>query len=56
MSQVEIRQHCRKYAEKYIRIQKSEFKRLGVLGEWESPYLTMNYPYEATITREFGKV
>ncbi len=55
MSQVEIRQYCRKYAEKFIDIQRSEFKRLGVLGEWEDPYLTMNYPYEATIVREFGK-
>jgi len=55
MSQTEIRQFCRKYAEKYIDIQRNEFKRLGVLGEWERPYLTMNYNYEATIIREFGK-
>jgi len=55
MAQVEIRQHCRKYAEKFIDIQRNEFKRLGVLGEWDKPYLTMNYPYEATIVREFGK-
>ncbi|NNG07741.1 MAG: isoleucine--tRNA ligase [Desulfobacteraceae bacterium] len=55
MSQVEIRQYCRKYAEKFIDIQREEFKRLGVLGEWEKPYLTMNFPYQATIVREFGK-
>jgi len=55
MSQVQIRQYCRKYAEKYIDIQRNEFKRLGVLGEWERPYLTMNFPYQATIVREFGK-
>ncbi len=55
MSQAEIRQFCRNYAEKYIDIQRNEFKRLGVLGEWERPYLTMNYNYEATIVREFGK-
>jgi isoleucyl-tRNA synthetase len=55
MSQVEKRQYCRKYAEKYIDIQRNEFKRLGVLGEWDNPYLTMNYPFEATIVREFGK-
>jgi isoleucyl-tRNA synthetase len=55
MSQVEIRQECRKYAENFINIQKNEFVRLGVLGEWDNPYLTMNYPYEATIVREFGK-
>ena len=55
MSQIEIRSYCRKYAERYIDIQRNEFKRLGVLGEWERPYLTMNYGYEATIVREFGK-
>ena len=55
MSRAEIRQYCRKYAEKYIDIQRNEFKRLGVLGEWENPYLTMNFSYEATIIREFGK-
>jgi isoleucyl-tRNA synthetase len=55
MSQVEIRQYCRKYAEKFIDIQRKEFKRLGVLGEWDNPYLTMNYLYEATIVREFGR-
>ena len=55
MSQVEIRKYCRSYADKYIDIQRNEFKRLGVLGEWDRPYLTMNYNYEATIVREFGK-
>lgn len=55
LSQVEIRQYCRRYAEKFIDIQRNEFKRLGVLGEWDNPYLTMNYAYEAVIVREFGK-
>ncbi len=55
MSQEEIRRYCRQYAEKYVEIQSNEFRRLGVLGEWQNPYLTMNYPYEATIVREFGK-
>ena len=55
MSQAEIRKYCRQYAEKFIEIQRNEFKRLGVLGEWENPYLTMAYDYEATIVREFGK-
>jgi len=55
MSQAEIRGVCRKYAESFIDIQRDEFKRLGVMGEWNRPYLTMNYPYEATIVREFGK-
>lgn len=55
MNQVEIRRHCRAYAEKYIEIQKEEFKRLGVMGEWGNPYLTMNNSYVATIVRECGK-
>ncbi|MFH2218928.1 MAG: isoleucine--tRNA ligase [Pseudomonadota bacterium] len=55
MSQTEIRGECRKYAEKYIDIQREEFKRLGVMGEWDNPYLTMNYEYVATIARECGK-
>ncbi|NOQ45647.1 MAG: isoleucine--tRNA ligase [Desulfobulbaceae bacterium] len=46
---------CRKYAEKWIKIQKEQFKRLGVLGDWDDPYLTMNFSYEATIAREFNK-
>jgi len=50
-----IRKLCRAYAEKYVDIQRDEFKRLGVLGEWERPYLTMTPSYEATIIREFGK-
>ena len=55
MSQNEIRKLCRTYAEKYINIQREEFKRLGVMGEWENPYLTMNYRYEAIIAAECGK-
>jgi len=50
-----IRRLCRDYAEKYFKIQRDEFKRLGVLGDWEHPYLTMEPAYEATILREFGK-
>jgi len=46
---------CRNYAEKWIKIQKAEFMRLGVLGDWDNPYLTMNYAFEATIAREFNK-
>lgn len=45
---------CRKYAEKWIKKQKAEFKRLGVFGDWDKPYLTMSYDYEATIAREFN--
>lgn len=50
-----IRALCRDYAEQYVTIQREEFKRLGVLGEWDHPYLTMTPDYEATIVREFGK-
>jgi len=50
-----IRAACRKYAEKWIKIQRNEFKRLGVLGDWENPYLTINYGYEASIAREFNR-
>ena len=49
------RRACRTYAEKWIKTQKKEFKRLGVLGDWDNPYLTMTYDYEATIAREFNK-
>ena len=55
LSVVEIRRRCRDYAAKFIDIQREEFKRLGVFGEWENPYLTMSYDYQATIVREFGK-
>ncbi len=47
-----IRRRCRRYAEKFIDIQRNEFKRLGVEGEWDNPYLTMSYDYEATIASE----
>ncbi len=46
---------CRKYAEKWIKTQKAQFKRLGVLGDWDDPYLTMNFQYEADIAAEFNK-
>ncbi len=49
----EIRKLCRDYAQKYIDIQKEEFKRLGVFGEWDNPYLTMDYEYEAGILEIF---
>ena len=55
VSLLEKRKLCREYAEKFIAIQREEFKRLGVFGEWEHPYLTMDNGYVATIVREFGK-
>lgn len=54
LSALQIRRACREYARKYIDIQREEFKRLGVFGDWENPYLTMAYHYEARIAREFG--
>ncbi len=55
LSTLEIRRLCREYAEKFINIQREEFKRLGVFGEWDNPYLTMDSKYTACIVREFGK-
>ncbi|MBN2809949.1 MAG: isoleucine--tRNA ligase [Deltaproteobacteria bacterium] len=55
MTQAEIRQACRRYAEKFIAIQRDEFARLGVFAEWERPYLTMNYPYEGEIVRSLSR-
>ena len=54
LSAIQIRKACRDYAGKFIDIQRDEFRRLGVFGDWENPYLTMAYSYEARITREFG--
>jgi isoleucyl-tRNA synthetase len=51
----EIRKRCRTYAQEFVDIQREEFKRLGVFADWENPYLTMDFSYEATIVREFGK-
>ncbi len=53
---VEFRRRCRAYAERFVDIQRDEFRRLGVLGDWHDPYLTMAYAYQATITRELGRV
>ena len=50
---VTFRQECRKFAEGWIDIQREEFKRLGVTGKWEKPYLTMDYHAEAVIADEF---
>ena len=52
---VAFRQECRKFAEGWIDIQREEFKRLGVTGNWPDPYLTMDYHAEAVIAEEFMK-
>jgi len=51
MSIIDIREECKNYALKYIDIQRKDFIRLGVFGEWEKPYLTMNPEYEAEVLR-----
>jgi isoleucyl-tRNA synthetase len=55
ISKSEMRKQCREYAAKFVEVQKKEFERLGVLGEWENPYLTMNYVYEGVIARELAR-
>ena len=55
MSTADVRRECQAYAAKYLDIQRNEFKRLGVIGEWAEPYKTMNHPYQAAIVRALGK-
>jgi isoleucyl-tRNA synthetase len=55
MPKLETRQACRKYAAGFIDVQRAEFKRLGVIGDWEHPYITMDYEYQATIVEEIQK-
>jgi isoleucyl-tRNA synthetase len=52
----EFRQACRVYATKQIERQKTDFKRLGILGDWDNPYLTMNFQTEANIIRALGRI
>ena len=51
-----FRQKCREYAAKQVDGQRRDFKRLGVLGDWEKPYLTMDFKFEANIVRALGKI
>ena len=51
-----FRQKCREYASRQVEIQKEEFKRLGVIGEWDKPYLTKDYKYEADMIRALAKI
>jgi isoleucyl-tRNA synthetase len=53
MSAAEIRRACRKYAEKFVKLQKEDFQRLGVFGRWDDPYLTMSAGYQAQIAGAF---
>lgn len=54
IDQLSFRKKARKYAEKYVKIQCDEFKRLGIFGTWDNPYLTIAHSYEAKIARIFG--
>ena len=52
---LEFRQECRDFATNWINVQREEFKRLGVIGDWNNPYLTMNFKAQARIAAEIGK-
>jgi len=52
---IEFRRQCRDFAAKWVEVQKGEFKRLGITGDWENPYTTMSFPAESQIVRELGK-
>ncbi len=54
LAPAEIRKRCEEFARKFVDIQREQFKRLGVFGDWEHPYLTMNPAYEADILRAFA--
>ena len=56
MSVADFRSACHDYADKYIDVQRSGFKRIGVIGDWEHPYKTMDPGFEAMETRVFGKM
>ncbi len=55
MSTADFRRECRKYAERFVDLQREDFKRLAVFGDWRRPYLTMNYGYQAAIVRALGR-
>src|SRR5688572_836702 len=55
MTRADIRRACRAYAERFIGVMTDEFKRLEVFGDWEHPYLTMDFRYQADIVRALGK-
>jgi isoleucyl-tRNA synthetase len=54
MSPVDFRRACRAYADKWVGVQRRQFQRLGILGEWDAPYLTMDPTYQAAIVRELA--
>jgi isoleucyl-tRNA synthetase len=56
VSAADFRKACRDYANKQVNVQKEAFVRLGILGEWDHPYLTMDFTFEADIVRSLGKI
>lgn len=56
VSVAEFREKCRDYAKKQVEGQKADFKRLGVFGDWDKPYLTMNFDFEANAIRVLGRI
>jgi isoleucyl-tRNA synthetase len=56
LSKTKLRQLCRDHATKFVDIQKDEFKQLGVIADWDNPYLTMDYQFEANIYRELCQI
>lgn len=56
VSVADFRNACREYAKQFIDIQREEFKRLGILGDWERPYLTMDFAYEANEMRSLAQI
>ncbi|MBI1883394.1 MAG: isoleucine--tRNA ligase [Chlamydiae bacterium] len=56
VDRLEFREKAREYAARFVKIQKDQFKRLGIWGDWERPYLTMNYDYQATIMECFWRL
>src|SRR5437016_4794246 len=51
---LELRHACREYAQKWVDVQREQFKRFGIHGDWDRPYLTMSHEYEAAIVRAFA--
>jgi isoleucyl-tRNA synthetase len=55
METIDVRKRCHDYADKYVKVQSEQFQRLGILGEWENPYLTMAPEYESDTLEVFAK-
>ncbi|MCX8093323.1 MAG: isoleucine--tRNA ligase [Candidatus Goldbacteria bacterium] len=56
MSKLEIRKHCHDYAMKYVDLQRNQFKRLGIIGDWNNPYLTLDPEYEVKMVEIFWEM